>query len=230
MPAFGRPGPLKSTAMSKIIGVAGLGLGACFLTVGAGTLAEQISNRAPKPISYAQFSAQKPTSGNYRISGATLCVADALLIENKLTGKTGNVYIPARAAKSAEADSLSEKSVFLLVRVDDPKIAATIREMQSLPDEKTPEGAVKSLQWLVNNQNKIYVARTFEGTLADGADGLDDEEKDLIESSDTKLEKPFVILQENTDPQFGFSLFSLTIGAGLCVWGIARMRGRAGHL
>ncbi len=216
--------------MSQIIALAGILLGAGFAATGVVSGLEQLGNVTPWPLTFAQFQLQKPDKGNFRLSGATLCVPEALWIENKLSGDMGNIYVPARASATAMSDSSAEKPVLLLVKVDDPKISAMVAQVKKLDNAKTPKEQRDAAQWTLDNSAKLFVSRPIEGVLAEGFEALDSDEQRLIESSGTKLEKGFVILQENTKPQYGATIFMILAGLGLTGWGVLRLKGKAQNI
>ena len=197
----------------KLIGVFILLMGLIALGVGATELRESLATKAPAALTWPQFVAQKPKAGWLQVSGAQLDVTSALWVESKLGGEIGNIYVPARAKGGEMGD---ESPIEMLVKIDDPKIAATVRELKEL-DKGTDEAALK---YVLTNADKLIIERPLVGTLADGFDTVDSSDKSAIQKAGVALASDFVILQEGATPDKGGRIFMIVVGLGLSLLGL----------
>lgn len=214
--------------MSKVFGVAGLLIGLMMAGGGGQTLVEQTGNQAPRALSFAQFEAERPTKGHLLIDGATLCLPSSAWVENRLTGEAEKMYVAAFNSKTAETDVENDKPIALLVKIDAPKIVATMQELIAL--EKGKNNEMQILKWMMENQDKVFVARPLRGIVAEGVENLDSDDQRIIDDAGLKLAPGAVVLQENARPRFGVSIFMIIAGLGLCAWGVLRLTGRAQHI
>ena len=197
----------------KLIGLFLVLLGLTLLPISALELRDNMATKAPTPLAWAQFVADKPEAGWFKVSGAQLEVADALWVEDTRNGEMGNIYVPARAAGN---ESDEEKPIEMLVRVDDPKIAQTVRELQEI-DKGSDEAAMK---YTLSHLEQLIVARPLVGTIAEGMDDVDSDDKNLIEKADITLASDFVILQEGEKPSLVARLIMLLVSIGLTALGL----------
>ena len=209
--------------MSKIIGAGGLLLGLLLVGSGVATLPQQLSNRTPKTLSFAQFQKENPQSGHFKLTGATICLAESVWVENEISGEVGNIYSPVRSEDGAMLESLSEAPIKILVRIDDPKTRGIADKLVAYEKEKDPKKEAELGKWAEKNAENFWISRPIQGTLAEGIESLDSEEKSMIESSGLKLADDFVILQENTGPNFLATLGMFVVGLGLGFWGLRRI-------
>ncbi len=192
----------------KLIGLFLILMGLIWAGMGASELKENMAAKAPTPLTWQAFSDEKPTAGWFKVSGAQLEVGDALWVEGRFDGEMGNIYIPARAADN-EGDE--EKPIEMLVKVSDPAIMQTVREMKEL-DTGTDEAALK---YALSHMDQLIIKRPLTGTIADGFDAVDSDEKDVLQSADVQFADDFVILQEGEKPAIAIRIFMVLLGIGV---------------
>lgn len=197
----------------KLIGIFILLMGLIWASIGGMELKELAAVKTPTALTWPQFLAQKPKVGWFTVSGAQLEVPDALWVENIVTGKMGNIYVPARAVGNEDTDS---PPIEMLVKIDDPKITQTVKELKEL-DKGTDEAALK---YALSHAEQLLVERTLTGTLADGFDAVDSSDESAIRSAGASLADDFVILQEGAKPDIGGRIFMLLGGIGLSLLGL----------
>lgn len=197
----------------KLIGLFILMMGLVWAVSGGAELKDNLAAKAPTALTWQQFLAEKPRAGWFKVTGAQLEVASGLWVEDILTGKMGNIYVPARVAGN---EAVEELPIEMLIKIDDPKIAATVRELKEL-DKGTDEAA---LQYVLSHTEQLLIERPLVGTLADGFDEVDSGDKSAIQSAEVALDNDFVILQEGAKPDMGGRIFMLLGGIGLSLLGL----------
>ena len=202
----------------KLIGLFLVLMGVVWAGMGGSELRDNMATRAPTPLAWAQFVAEKPSSGWFKVSGAQLDLTGALWIENRLTGEMGNVYVPARAAGAAlEFEPTEvEPPTEMLVKVDDPKIIATVQELKKL--ETGTDEAV--MNYVLGHAEQLFIERPLVGTLAEGFDAADSGDESTLRSAEDTLASDFVILQEGAKPDVGGRIFMLLGGLGVTLLGL----------
>ena len=198
----------------KLIGLALVFIGLTLLPGAALELRDNLTTKTPTALTWSEFVAQTPESGWFKVTGAQLEVADALWVEDSRNGEMGNIYVPARAAGNEE--DMTDKPIEMLVKIDDPKIVTTVKELKALDGNN--EAA--AINYTLSHVEQLIVARPLVGTIAEGLDGLDSEDKNLIEGADVPLAEGFVILQENAKPSFVVRIFMLLFGIGATALGL----------
>ena len=197
----------------KLIGLFLLMVGLIWAGMGGSELKDNLATKAPTALTWPQFLKQKPKAGWFKISGAQLDVVGGLWVENIITKEMGSIYVPARAAGGESND---ETPIEMLVKIDDPKVAQTVKELKEL-DKGTDEAALK---YVLAHAAQLTVEKPLVGTLADGFDEVDSGDKSAIRSAGVALASDFVILQENVKPDTGGRVFMLLGGIGVSLLGL----------
>lgn len=198
---------------SKLLGVFLLLMGIIVLPMAAIELKDGLAAKKPTPLTWKQFGNEKPKSGWFKITGAQLDVVNVVWVESIVTGKMGNIYVPARAAND---EGVEDTPIEMLVKINDPKIAATVQELKKL-DKGTDEAAMK---YVLSHAEQLIIERPLEGTLADGFDEVDSGDKSAIQGAGATLANDFVILQEGAKPSIGGRIFMLLAGLSLSALGL----------
>ena len=200
----------------KLVGLFLVMFGLVWVVMGGGELRDNMAAKAPTPLTWQEFVADKPESGWFKLSGAQLDLTGALWIENRLTGEMGNIYVPARAAGELESENEAEPPIEMLVKVDDPKIKATVEELKKL-DKGTDEAA---LNYVLSHADQLFIERPIVGTVAEGFDAVDSDDESTLRSAEETLSSDFVILQEGAKPDVGGRIFMLLGGIGVALLGL----------
>lgn len=198
----------------KLIGVFLLLISAVFLPAAFGDLQKSMTVKAPVTVSFTEFDANLPSEGWFNITGAQLEIAEALFVAEN--GKIGNIYIPARK-KGEEIGT--EQPISVLVKTNDAKILDLIKKMRVVENQSAKEQDL----FLSSHLDQLQVARNLQGTIAEGVDALDAEDKAAIERSDIQMASRFVILQEGATPSIGGRIFMLLFGLAIFGGGLVML-------
>ncbi len=188
-------------------------MGLVWAVSGGMELKDNFAAKAPAALTWQEFIEEKPKDGWFKVSGAQLDVTSGLWVENILTGEMGNIYVPARVVGSESAD---ESPIEMLVKIDDAKIAATMKELKAL-DKGTDEAALK---YVLSHAEQLVIERPLVGTLADGLDAVDSGDELTLRGAEVAFADDLVILQEGTKPDVGGRIFMLLGGIGLSLLGL----------
>ena len=201
----------------KLTGVFVLLMGLILLPTMGSELLQTLAAKAPTPLQWSAFAADKPEAGWYRIAGAQLDVTGALWVEEN--GEVGNVYVPAR---KAGGEMGNESPVEMLVKISDAEIIATVKQLKALDSA----GENAATQYVLAHQKKLLIRKPLVGTLADGVDAVDSDDEKAIRRSDVKLSDDFVILQEGAKPSLGGHLFMFGFGLVMALGGVFLLIGK----
>lgn len=201
----------------KLIGLFLLLMGLIGAGTGAVELKENFATKTPTALTWPQFLEQKPKAGWFKVTGAQLDVPGGMWVEDIISGKMGNIYVPARAAGDESSD---DAPIEVLVKVDNPKIAQMVKDLKQLDkgtDEATDEAAIN---YALSHAEQLIIEKPLVGTIAEGFDTVDSHEESVIRSSGVALADDFVILQENAKPDIGGRVFLLLGGIGVSLLGL----------
>ena len=205
----------------KLVGVFILLMGLIAAGMGGAELLNNLVFKTPTSLTWSQFIAEKPKAGWFKILGAQLHVAEGIWVDSRISGEMGHGYVPARAAGD---DGLNETGQYLpfkmLVKIDDPKNAATVKDLKELDKGTQKEAEAATMEYLMTHGEQLRVERTVVGTLAKGFDEVDAGDKSAILNAKVALDDDFVILQEGTKPDKGGRISLLLGGIGLSLLGL----------
>lgn len=184
-------------------------------------LKDNLASKTPTALMWPQFLDQKPKAGWFKISGAQLNVAEGIWVESRISGEMGNSYVPARAAGDEGLNETGQYLPFkMLVKINDPKIAVTVKELKDLDKGTEKEAEVATMDYLMAHAEQLRIERDLVGTLAEGFDAIDSDDESAIKSAKVALTDDFVILQEGEKPANGGRIFMILAGIGLSLLGL----------
>jgi hypothetical protein len=95
--------------------------------------AKEPDDKTPTTVSFAEFEANLPSEGWYKVTGAQLEMTEAMWVDEN--GKIGNIYIPARK-KGSEMGA--EQPVSVLVKVNDAALRSFLEKSRDVEKKSRP--------------------------------------------------------------------------------------------
>jgi hypothetical protein len=190
-----------------------LGLGLTF-GGGQGTY-EWFQNRRQTVTTYANFEAQKPTGGWYKIKDARLDIPSAMWTASAITDEKDEIYVPL----SPIGEDKPGTKIQVLLQIDDAATKQLVEEMSAFDKKNTPDGQV--LAYVLKNRAKLFPTRAVEGMVKFGLNDLKSSDRNKIAALNPDLAEDFVVLEENAHPNVATSLLALIAGLLITLFSLA---------
>ena len=184
-----------------------LPLVAIVLVIGGGqSVYTGLKNRKPTEIDIKDFIAKKPDNEWLIIKGGVLDTTNSAYTSGFASKEVQTIYVPL---VPPDVDS-SEELIHVLVLTKDPGLLDFTNQARKFEEEATLTGSAE--KFLIENMNKLYVARPVEGLVQFGIEA-DDKKTRKVRKLYGNLAKDAVILEEGERP-------SAAKGAGMLIAGL----------
>lgn len=175
-----------------------LAVAAVLFWVAGDRLYVYFSNRQIAEMSLTDFNAGKTDAAWVKLTGCSVFVPGAVIIQQEHSQEIDKVYLPLRPADEPAAPLAN-----VMLETRDPELVALVRELDKM-------NAAEVAQFISAHREKFQVEKTCQGLVRVGMDE-GPAEREKVAKASNGLTPGFLILQDGAEPSLVLPAFLIVL-------------------